>query len=673
AQLEDALLPVGSDKNREGWPTHILPVADLKMSRDGNTVVAAAGLGAHLYRLNDRDAHFGQPQVFRGHQLPVGRVAISADGSRAMAADTMGQISIWDTTTLKAAHLLRISKVPTAVQFIWNDMLALAGDNTGRVVCWELEGGRRHLQFQAHHGAITNTAFNGESGVLLTTGGDQTARMWNLELGKQIGSDMCHHGAVYDIDFAYAGRFIVTCGADGHVAIWNSTDGDLIDWFFDSSPVYRVAFDKLNGALVVAGARTIKTLSVDWQRLRELDANARSQAMQITAADHAAMFSQPPAQPAINQQPGTGEAAAVGSVLAARQTSELPLPDRSSLELARGTASSANPWASAGAPAAQAVAPLSPQRATNYDASSFGSLAAAVESTNMGQDPSARSSSYGMLGSAGVSEAESFFNSDDDVTRHSRLETDSFQASGLKPLVDVKRGDSSTSEAANTPPAPPIALGAPAADFIAQASETNSSSASGMSRFDRPSKPAQRASSSHVARPVARALHTRAPAPRALARDLVVGLVAIALLTVGTWFGVRTFTVEFGYPSHLHSQVYELTQNFEAERLAAQTEFEDLRSSQAQQLRRYQLDGITPDQIGRIESRLSGRLEAAEDASVARVYRAEVARNTGLLVLNRQRDEHATKRASIAAAIVALLAALLVGLSALRSEQKVRS
>ncbi|MFT6628010.1 MAG: hypothetical protein ACJA1R_001271, partial [Flavobacteriales bacterium] len=32
AQLEDALLPVGSDKNREGWPTHILPVADLKMS-----------------------------------------------------------------------------------------------------------------------------------------------------------------------------------------------------------------------------------------------------------------------------------------------------------------------------------------------------------------------------------------------------------------------------------------------------------------------------------------------------------------------------------------------------------------------------------------------------------------------------------------------------------------
>jgi hypothetical protein len=173
--------------------------------------------------------------------------------------------------------------------------------------------------------------------------------MWNLEEGKQIGGDMRHRSAVCDVCFAYAGRFVVTCGLDGHIAIWNSTDGDLLDWYFDSSPVYRISFDKLNGTLIAGSARSVKVLSVDWQRLRELDADARSSfVMELSPADHAAMFSQPPPRPQANYQGANSNEAPIGSIMAARQTTDLPFADRSNLSVPRSSAPAQRPGVMSG-------------------------------------------------------------------------------------------------------------------------------------------------------------------------------------------------------------------------------------------------------------------------------------------------------------------------------------
>lgn len=349
SQIRPDLMPPGSDANPDNWPAHLLPVVDSSMNSLGGHVAVGAGRGVRIYRFSGDESHLVPSQTLRGHEQAVSRVAIDSSGEQAISADHTGQILVWNTVTGQQNHQLRISTVPHTLSFIWNNMLAMVGDDSGRIICWELTGGRRHLQFQAHHGAVERSAFNQDSGVLVTVGGDSSARMWNLEEGKQIGGDMRHRSAVSDVCFAYAGRFVVTCGLDGHIAIWNSTDGDLLDWYFDSSPVYRISFDKLNGTLIAGSARSVKVLSVDWQRLRELDADARSSfVMELSAADHAAMFSQPPTRPRTNYQAAASEEAPIGSIMSARQTTDLPIADRSNLSVPRAGAPAQRPGVMSG-------------------------------------------------------------------------------------------------------------------------------------------------------------------------------------------------------------------------------------------------------------------------------------------------------------------------------------
>lgn len=347
-QVRPDLMPPGSDADADNWPAHLLPVVDSSMNSLGGHVAVGAGRGIRFYRFSGDETNLVPSQTLRGHEQAVCRVGVDSSGEQAISADPTGQIVVWNTTSAAQTHQLRITTVPHTLSFIWNDMLAMAGDSTGRVICWELARGRRHLQFQAHHGPVLRSAFNESSGVLVTIGADSAARMWNLEEGKQIGSDMLHRSPISDVCFAYAGRFVVTCGLDGHIAVWNSTDGDLLDWYFDSSPVYRIAFDKLNGTLITGSARSLNVLAVDWQRLRELDADVRSSfVVDLSPADHAAMFSQPPPRPQANYQ-GQNEDAPIGSIMSARQTADLPFPDRSNLAVPRGSAPADRPGVSTG-------------------------------------------------------------------------------------------------------------------------------------------------------------------------------------------------------------------------------------------------------------------------------------------------------------------------------------
>ena len=348
SQVRPDLMPPGSDADPDNWPAHLLPVVDSSMNSLGGHVAVGAGRGVRIYRFSGDEGSLVPSRTLRGHEQAVTRVGIDSSGEQAISADPTGQIIVWNTVSGAQSHQLRISTVPHTLSFIWNNMLAMAGDGTGRIICWELAGGRRHLQFQAHHGPVLRSAFNQDSGVLVTIGADGASRMWNLEEGKQIGGDMLHRSQISDVCFAYAGRFVVTCGLDGHIAVWNSTDGDLLDWYFDSSPVYRIAFDKLNGTLIAGSARSVKVLAVDWQRLRELDADARSAfVMDLSPADHAAMFSQPPPRPQANYQ-GQNENAPIGSIMSARQTTDLPFADRSNLAVPRGSAPSQRPGVQTG-------------------------------------------------------------------------------------------------------------------------------------------------------------------------------------------------------------------------------------------------------------------------------------------------------------------------------------
>jgi WD40 repeat protein len=625
AQVASELMPPGSDANLDNWPANLLPVIESSMSAAGDRVAVAAGRALRIYRMSSYQTALIREAALRRHEGSVTRVALDGTGRRALSADAGGRLIVWDLERSAPLHTLSISTVPHTVRFIWNNMLALCGDSNGRIICWELGRGARHLQFQAHVGALVTCAFNEDSGVLVTAGQDKAARMWNLEEGKQIGRDMTHRSAICDVTFAHAGRFVVTAGLDGHVAIWNSTDGDLLDWFFDGAPVYRVAFDPLSGQVLIAGARTIKALAVDWQRLREVDADARSSAvMDISPADHAAMFASPPQRPQPTYAGDPGTAAPVGSIMAARQTGELPIPDRSDLAIERRDRSrsaeasmSRRTSASEGAsgPSIPGNGSVPPRPAPVASSPSLADAVANARAREQG-NPS-RSTSYG-IGRAtpsdeGQSAAAAFFRSETpaSVSRISRLPGDEIRNAEphRSPSRSVSRDRAPSSASVDETIAPTEA-----------ASETPSS-------------------------------------PTRKQRLTVLAAVIIAIAIV-VRFGVGWHYTQRAWPGDLANEAGVITGEYDAVAADLQGEFDTWAAEQRANIVRYRESGtMTPEAAERAVARIESRIEQRRAELDAARLDAAAIRDAGLDELSERRAAAAGRAANLSA-----LATLLVGM-----------
>ncbi len=323
--------PPGAAGNREDWAPHLVPVFDSAVCSAGHRVVVAGGNGVRAFELDANAVQWRKREGYRNHGGTVTSCALSQDGEMSVSTDQNGATNVWVTDTGRDIHRLRVSTIPQCSRFIWQDQMVAVGDDRGRVICWELAGGRRHLQFQTHRGPVHRLHFDRASRCLITAGGDGAGRIWNLEKGAQVGADLQHRGPVHDVSVAMDGMFAVTCGADGYLGIWSMRDGRLLDSYSDGSPLYRLTVDDTTGTVVIAGARSIKSLNVDWARLKEL----ASSASRVSAASGAAVgYGQVPAAVAANYL-GQPMQAPVGSILAALQTSDLPIAEKSNAIIAR--------------------------------------------------------------------------------------------------------------------------------------------------------------------------------------------------------------------------------------------------------------------------------------------------------------------------------------------------
>lgn len=328
ASIDQLLMPPGVDASRSGWPAHLLPVVDLAASTDGKALALAAGRGVRLYHPNAA-GDIERAAVLRGHEQAVVRVALSSAGDRVVSSDGSGRVLVWSVPERRVQLDLKMTRAPHAAAFLWSDRLIGIGDDIGRVVCWELQEGRRHLQFQAHRGPVQRLVFSQEAGALLTVGADQTARLWNLETGKQSGADIHHAGPIHDATFACEGRFVVTVGGDGHVAVWSAATGKMMDWCFEGSPVYRVAYHEASGMVLYSGPRSIRVAEIDWTALKQAEAGGAP----LTASS--SLFSIPQTRPTVTFTGALQPNAPVGSVMAARQTSDQPVANPPDLLLNR--------------------------------------------------------------------------------------------------------------------------------------------------------------------------------------------------------------------------------------------------------------------------------------------------------------------------------------------------
>lgn len=257
--------------------SHLQPAVDAAMALRAARMAVAAGRTVHIYDFQTPGSGFLHVGALEGHPEAVVRTGISADGLRVVAALPSGEVWLWDLSNLTILHRLSQSQQPHWTGFLWNDLLVGVGDASGRVVIWEAASGRRHMQFDAHAGAVLGVAASSERGALLTYGADGIARQWDLDEGRQLAHDIVHGSAICGACFAAGGKAIVTLDVDGRLAVTSSADGQLLDWVqLDSGAGARLAVDRTTSAIWVGAEATLSSVDADWAALLALRPSHRN-------------------------------------------------------------------------------------------------------------------------------------------------------------------------------------------------------------------------------------------------------------------------------------------------------------------------------------------------------------------------------------------------------------
>ena len=278
---EDAALPAWSlplaARHASPIHSHLQPSVDAAMALRAARIAVAAGRTVHLYDFPTPGSGFVHAGALEGHPDAVVRTGISADGLRVVAALPTGEVWLWDVSHRTLLHRLTQSQQPHWTGFLWNDLLVGVGDGSGRVVIWEAVSGRRHMQFDAHAGAVLGVAASSERGALLTYGEDGIARQWDLDEGRQLSRDIHHGAAICGACFAAGGKAVVTLDVAGRLAVTSSADGQLLDWVqLAPSAGARLAVDRATSAIWVGTEATLTSVDADWAALLALRPSHRN-------------------------------------------------------------------------------------------------------------------------------------------------------------------------------------------------------------------------------------------------------------------------------------------------------------------------------------------------------------------------------------------------------------
>jgi serine/threonine protein kinase/WD40 repeat protein len=202
---------------------------------------------------------------------------------------TEPQAQLWDIASgdpvgpplLHQANLLHVEFSPDSRFVVTTSM-----DGTAQL--WDAESGRSigapmrhdplryiHIPDWYNRGPLTfpywvnHATFSPDSTLVVTCGGDHTARVWQTATAKPVGNPLVHSGTVNRAVFSPDGRRIATACADGITRIWDTTSGAPLGTLRQSESVEDLKFGR-NGLLLITVVWGNKVRIWDTSTLQQL-------------------------------------------------------------------------------------------------------------------------------------------------------------------------------------------------------------------------------------------------------------------------------------------------------------------------------------------------------------------------------------------------------------------
>lgn len=235
------------------------PVTALSADPQGRWLAIARPNVVEIVTLADQ-----QPvRQLTGHTGPIADVRFSADGQTLIVAagepGLSGEATLWQTSDWSRLQVLsghRDSLYAAAISPDGKTIATSSYDRDSRT--WNAETGQPLATITGHNDAVYALAFHPNSQLLATASGDRTVKLWDVATGQRLDTFSQPAKEQYSVSISPDGKYVAAGGVDCRVRIWElsptakeGTNPILYARFAHEAPILKVLFSP-DGRLLVS-------------------------------------------------------------------------------------------------------------------------------------------------------------------------------------------------------------------------------------------------------------------------------------------------------------------------------------------------------------------------------------------------------------------------------------
>ena len=188
-------------------------------------------------------------------------VAVTADGSCALAGHAGGQIMVWELAQGRLLSSLDGHGYLHAVAVTPDGRSVVSGSSERTLQVWDVASGRLLHTLEGHRKGVFAAAVAPDGRWAVSGSEDATIRVWDLVSGDTVRTLTGHRFGVTALAVTPDGRWLVSGSADKTLRVWDLTSGAMVRMLEGHGGTVRGAAVTPDGRSVVSGSAD-KTLRV---------------------------------------------------------------------------------------------------------------------------------------------------------------------------------------------------------------------------------------------------------------------------------------------------------------------------------------------------------------------------------------------------------------------------